>query len=108
MTNAMIVLVESVKLMEDGVIGGSGIKGMVPDADGNEKEIELPEAIHTFQTWKKLGYQVKKGEKAVAKFPIWKHTAAKHNDEGEEEKPSRMFMKTAAWFTISQCEVIAQ
>lgn len=110
MTNAMIVLLESVKLMEAGLIAGSGIKGTTPDG----KEIELPEAIHTYATWKSLGYQVKKGEKAIAKFPIWKQgkaskkAAEEARANGEDAPQGKMFMKTAAWFTIGQVEKIEQ
>lgn len=105
MTNAMIVLLESVKLMEEGIIKGSGIKGTTPDG----KEIELPEQIHTYQTWKSLGYQVKKGQKAVAQFPIWKHTSKQldeTDDEGNPKVKTNMFMKTASFFTIDQVEKI--
>lgn len=115
MTNAQIILNESFRLMENGILRGSGRFGETPDG----QLVELPEAIHTFEGWKKLGFAVKKGEKAVAKFPIWKHTRkmvstdtgnaeldkanAMINGQGGE---TRMFMKTAAWFTASQVEPI--
>lgn len=65
--------------------------------------IKPGEAIHTFQRWKALGYSVRKGEKAVAKFPIWKMGTRK-NDDGEEEQTGRMFMKNSAFFSASQVE----
>ncbi len=61
------------------------------------------EELHTFQRWKALGYSVKKGEHAVAKFPIWK-MGTKKDDDGEEETTGRMFMKTSAFFKTSQVE----
>ena len=76
MTNKMIILLESVKLMEEGKIKGSGVKCLTPEG----KEVELPEPIHTYQTWKALGYQVKKGSKAVTQFPVWKHINIKDKD----------------------------
>ena len=103
MNNATIILMESVKLMEAGVIKGSGIKGTTPDG----KQIELPEQIHTYQAWKSLGYQVKKGAKAVAQFPIWKHTSKQLDEVDEEGNPkekSNMFMKVSAFFTKDQVE----
>lgn len=68
--------------------------------------IQPDEEIHTFQRWKALGYSVKKGEHAVAKFPIWK-MGTKKNDDGEEETTGRMFLKTSAFFKTSQVEPLA-
>ena len=33
--------------------------------------------MHTYATWKKLGYQVKKGEKSKHKIPVWKPSTKK-------------------------------
>ena len=121
MTNAMIILNESVKLMEEGVLGGTGVFMEVEDADGNKKELEMPEEIHTFAVWKSMGYSVKKGEHAIAKFPIWKYTAKmldtntgnaetdKMNEEiNNQGGKTNMFMKVAAFFKYSQVEKIAE
>ena len=108
MTNAMIIMIESVKLMEEGVIKGSGIKGTTPDG----KEIELPEALHTYAVWKQLGYQVRKGEKAVAQFPIWKYMSKKKKQEeeeavdGENKENGYCRMVTASFFTQAQVDKI--
>lgn len=113
MTNQMIVLSNAVRLMEEGVILASGQKVKVTDADGNEKLLDMPEEIHTFQGWKDRGFCVRKGEKAVAKFPIWKHSKKKlKNDAGEveidengnEKNVGSMFMQMAAWFTVRQVD----
>lgn len=108
MTNATIILNESVQLMNDGILAGTGKVVTIENADGTKQQIELPEPIHTFQAWKSLGYKVKKGEKAVAKFPIWKHTSKTVVDEGtkEESEKTSIFMKTAAFFKASQVEKI--
>lgn len=109
MTNAMIILNESVKLMENGVISGTGEVVTITNADGTTKQIEMPEPLHTFQSWKALGYSVKKGEKAVAKFPIWKHTTKTVADENNEEKErTAMYMKMASFFKQSQVEKIVE
>ena len=105
MTNAQIIMNESIRLMDEGVIGGSGIFGTIEDAEGNKREIEFPEAIHTFNTWKSLGRVVKKGEHAKAAFTIWKQGKGKKDDDGEET-PGHMFMKTAFFFTIDQTEEV--
>lgn len=118
MTNNQIILNESLRLMEEGVLKGSGQFGTMETELGTV-EIELPEAIHTFQRWKELGYSVKKGEKSSIKFPIWKHTVKMlktDTDNAELNKANaivneqggqtNMFMKTAAFFTFAQVEPI--
>ena len=118
MTNAQIILNESIRLMEEGVLKGSGQFGEIETENG-KVQVELPEAIHTFQGWKDLGYSVKKGEKSSIKFPIWKHTTKMLktdtdnaelnkmnqaiNDQGGEVN---MFMKMSSWFTFAQVEPI--
>ena len=104
MTNAMIIFNESVKLMEAGKIRGTGRFVEVEDQNGNKQQLELPEAIHTYNAWKALGFQVQKGQKAVAKLTIWKHATKTDEETGEEE--SRIFMKNAAFFSASQVEAV--
>lgn len=66
----------------------------------NEGKMTIDEDIHTFQKWKAMGYSVRKGEKAIAKFPIWKYTVKEK--DGEEE--AHTFMKMSCWFSTSQVE----
>lgn len=107
MTNAMIVLNESVRLMEEGVLEGTGRFVEIENEDGTTTKLELPEEIHTFAAWKARGYKVKKGEHAIAKFPIWKYTnKTVENEDGEEEKKENMFLKVSAFFKCSQVEKI--
>lgn len=107
MTNKMIILLERIKLMEQGILKGTGVKITVDNEDGTKKELDVPEEIHTYQTWKAMGYQVKKGSKAVAQFPIWKHTSKQLDeldDEGNPKEKTNMFMKVSSWFTREQVE----
>ena len=67
--------------------------------------------LHTYQTWKKLGYQVKKGEKSVHKISVWKRSTKKvENEDGEKEEVDngRYFLKASAFFTQEQVERIEQ
>lgn len=108
MTNAQIVLMERFRLMNDGKIGTTGRMFESVDEDGKTVYSPEPEEIHTFAAWKSQGYKVRKGEKAVTKIPIWKYTSREvENDDGEVEDRSRMFMKTAAFFSRSQVEELA-
>ena len=67
--------------------------------------------LHTYATWKKLGYQVKKGEKSKHKIPVWKPSTKKvevENEDGEKEEVDngRYFLKLSAFFTQEQVERI--
>lgn len=104
MTNEMIIMNESIRLMEEGVLKGSGQFVEIENPDGTKKTVEVPEMIHTFNGWKALGYSVKKGEKSNIKITIWKHTSKTVEKDGKEEERSRMFHKVAAFFTFAQVE----
>lgn len=69
--------------------------------------IDESEDLHTFDYWRKCGYTVKRGEKAITSLMIWKHTT-KHttNDDGSITDDSRMFMKKAYFFSTNQVEKI--
>lgn len=111
MTNEEIIYEQRLRLMEEGVIGTTGRFFIGKDEGGNEVRMNEPEEIHTFQHWKELGYTVKKGQHAVAKFRIWKCASKAKNEEAEnesreEEKNEVMFQKIAAFFTVAQTEKI--
>ena len=67
------------------------------------------------RAWKQLGFQVKKGSKAVTQINIWKHVSRKEEIEvkytdgttgTEEVDNSKMFMKLSSFFSLSQVERI--
>ena len=107
MTNAQIIFNESQRLAKDGVLQYTGREMTYTDADGNQQVIKETEPIHTYNAWKALGFQVQKGQKAVAQFTIWKHCNGKVDEETGEEKPGKMFMKKASFFTARQVQAIA-
>ncbi len=82
--------------------------------------------INTFQGWKRLGYTVKKGEKAIIKTKLWRMTNYKNGIESkmgvvidptkpstqdkeqqEEWKFNHYYLTDAALFDISQVEKVA-
>lgn len=87
MKNAVLIALEEAQLIRDG-------------------KMDESEQLHTFAGWKERGYSVRKGEKAIAKFPIWKQTFRKNKETGEQEK-DRMIMKMSCWFKTSQVDKIA-
>lgn len=108
MTNVDIIMAERLELMKQGKIGTTGRVFTMTDSAGAEIRVPEPEEIHTFAAWKSAGFAVRKGEKAIAKFPVWKYTSkVVENDDGEEEEHGRMYMKTAAFFARSQVDPIA-
>lgn len=107
MTNKMIILLESVKLMEAGVLSPTGEKVKVQLADG-EKELDVPETIHTYKRWKAMGYQVKKGSKAIAQFPIWHYTSKKVESEEEAQESGHCYLRTASFFKAEQVEKVVE
>lgn len=114
MTNQEIIFLASQKLAEEGLIKYTGrtLEGL--DNEGNKVLIRETEEIHTYQHWQELGYQVQKGQKAVAQFNIWKHTGKKaekvHLEDGKEATVidnGHMFQKKASFFSRSQVKAIA-
>ena len=104
MTNEQIILSAAQQLAEAGAIKYTGRVYKARDAAGQVIELKETEAIHTYNAWRALGFQVQKGQKAVARLTIWKHATKTDDETGEEE--SRMFMKTAAFFAASQVEAL--
>lgn len=77
MNNAQIIFNESVELMKNGLIGTTGRQITIEyekDGEKVKETIQEPEPIHTYAEWKKAGFQVQKGQKAVASFTIWMWT----------------------------------
>ena len=67
--------------------------------------------LHTFSEWKRLGFQVKKGEKARLKVDIWKksnktQTAETKDGDEIEIDTSRFYKKLSHFFTLDQVERI--
>ena len=111
MTNEQIIFGQAQQLAEQGKIVYTGREFVATLDDGSEVTIKETEDIHTFAGWKERGFKVKKGEHAVAKFTIWKHSNAKletlpmqDGSEAEYIDKGRMFMKLSAFFAAHQVE----
>ena len=46
---------------------------------------DIQEEVHTFSKWKSLGYQVKKGEKALFQTRLWKTRKGKNVQQEDSE-----------------------
>lgn len=102
MKNEQIIMAERLSLMDNGKIGTTGRSFLSVTGE----LLPEPEEIHTFSRWKAMGFSVKKGEKAIAKFPIWKYGVSKKQSEDGEEEKEKLFMKRSAFFAPSQVEPI--
>lgn len=113
MTNGEIILRESLELMKNGILKPTGRVFVQELPDGQKVELPEPEPIHTYNGWKELGYQVKKGEHAKATFPIWKYSgknggeAKSEEANGETEAGGKCWMRKAFWFTFDQVEKVS-
>ena len=106
MTNGEIILRQSLELLAQGILKPTGRVFTQELPDGTTAEFPEPEPIHTYNGWKDIGYQVKKGEHAKAMFPIWKYSGKKDEETGEEAD-GHCFMKKAFWFTFDQVEKVS-
>ena len=106
MTNAMILMVETQKLAEEGKLKYTGRVFKAMNTAGEEVEFKEVEPIHTFAGWKDRGYTVKKGATSEIKFPIWHYKRNKPKDMDEEEASEKgyCYMRTASWFRMDQVE----
>lgn len=79
----------------------------------------ITEDVHTYAKWKSLGYQVKKGEKALFQTRLWKKKNSKakkenekadteNNENKEEKNNSYFFLAKSSMFGRSQVELISQ
>lgn len=102
MTNREILMQAGQALAEAGRIAFTGREYVYETESGEKMVFRETEDIHTYARWKQKGFQVRKGQKAVAKIKIWKHTTKVNDETGEEEE--KMFMKEAAFFSRSQVE----
>lgn len=67
--------------------------------------------LHTYNEWKRAGYQVKKGEHAALSCDIWmpkKKKADEKQTDNEEENRGDFYKKHAHFFLSSQVERIAK
>lgn len=107
-TNAMIVFNAQQRLLADGKIKPTGRMMEFETPEGEVLMVPETEDIHTYEHWKQIGYQVRKGEKAVDAFQIWRYSKkAKGMSEDEAQEEGFCFMKTAFWFSASQVDPIA-
>ena len=63
--------------------------------------------IHTYQVWKSIGYQVKKGQKAKIKTNLWRYREERTDKDGTVVKQAGYYMTKSYLFTKDQVEKIS-
>lgn len=101
MKNEFTILMQKDDLAREGKIKYTGCVLKFETPAGETIEYRETEQIHTFAEWKSRGYKVIKGQKAIAKFPIWIPSKRKTEDGKTEIK---FWLKNSAWFSESQVE----
>lgn len=74
-------IMTNTKIIKDAAVA-AGLYTEAEAADLICKLGALP--IHTFAEWKRLGYSVKKGEKACLHLYLWKYTTKPNKDERDK------------------------
>lgn len=109
MKNTDIIMINSIALLREGVLTDTGKDIIYQISPFDLYEGKEPEPIHTFQGWKALGYSVKKGEKSIANFQIWKSKTRKIiGIDGKETTTTDMFLTKAHFFKFSQVQQIQE
>ena len=103
MKNEITIMEHQEVLAKEGKIKYTGRVLKFKTPAGETIKYRETEQIHTFAEWKSNGYKIIKGQKAVAKFPIWVPTKKKTEEDRIE---IRFWLKNSAWFSESQVEKI--
>ena len=62
--------------------------------------------LHTYGTWQNLGYQVKRGEKALISTKLWKMVDVKDKKTGKKQE--KMILCNASLFSYEQVKRIEE
>ena len=89
MTNEKIIMNARLALLDAGLIGTTGRQYEIIDENGDSRFVDEPEELHTFVIWQRMGYSVKKGEKAIAKIRIWKYSEKTEELTGKTQQDDK-------------------
>lgn len=63
--------------------------------------------LHTYQEWRRMGYQVKQGEHAALTVVLWKYRSETVEINGQEVESGDCYRTTAHLFTAAQVQKAA-
>lgn len=82
--------------------------GTAADYIDTAEQATVADSLHTYNTWKAQGLQVKRGQKATISAMLWRWTdkppKAQRSDSGDDAPDPHYYMKRCYLFTAAQVE----
>lgn len=82
--------------------------GTAADYIDTAEQATIADSLHTYNTWKAQGLQVKRGQKATISAMLWRWTdkppKAQRSDSGDDAPDPHYYMKRCYLFTAAQVE----
>ena len=82
--------------------------GTTTDYIDTAEQATIADSLHTYNTWKAQGLQVKRGQKATISVMLWRWTdkppKAQRSDSGDDAPDPHYYMKRCYLFTAAQVE----
>ena len=82
--------------------------GTAADCIDTAEQATVADSLHTYNTWKAQGLQVKRGQKATISAMLWRWTdkppKAQRSDSGDDAPDPHYYMKRCYLFTAAQVE----
>ena len=82
--------------------------GTAADYIDTAEQATVADSLHTYNTWKAQGLQVKRGQKAAVSAMLWRWTdkppKAQRSDNGDDAPDPHYYMKRCYLFTAAQVE----
>lgn len=82
--------------------------GTAADYIDTAEQSTIADSLHTYNTWKAQGLQVKRGQKATISAMLWRWTdkppKAQRSDSGDDAPDPHYYMKRCYLFTAAQVE----
>lgn len=82
--------------------------GTAADYIDTAEQATIADSLHTYNTWKAQGLQVKRGQKATISAMLWRWTdkppKAQRSDNGDDAPDPHYYMKRCYLFTAAQVE----
>ena len=90
------------------VLGETTGTGTAADYIDTAEQATIADSLHTYNTWKAQGLQVKRGQKATISAMLWRWTdkppKAQRSDSGDDAPDPHYYMKRCYLFTAAQVE----